>query len=65
MPTTERTYRDDLDGAQGARPVRFILDGISYRINLTEDNAAVLRRVLAPWIIAARRLGKTHGRRAR
>lgn len=56
-------HHDDLDGAQGARPVRFSVDGTNYLIYLTDANTAALRQALAPWVIAARRLGKSHGRR--
>ncbi len=60
--TIDDGHRDDLNGDPGGRPVQFSLDGIRYLIYLNDANAAVLRQVFAPWVIAARRLGKTHGR---
>lgn len=51
---------DDLDGTvcepgQG-ETVLFSLDGISYEIDLTEENAAVLRSTLTRYTDRARRL---------
>jgi hypothetical protein len=44
---------DDLDGSEiadgGGETVRFALDGTSYEIDLTDENAAELRRVLGPY----------------
>lgn len=49
---------DDLDGAPGedVTTVGFALDGRSYEIDLNSDNAEKLRRSLAEFIAAARRL---------
>ena len=46
---------DDLDGSDGASPVRFGVDGQEYLIDLSPPNAAALREALAPWIAAARK----------
>ncbi len=50
---------DDLDGTAGndISTVTFALDGVSYEIDLTEDNAASLRKGLADFVAAARRTG--------
>lgn len=49
---------DDLGGGMAAETVPFALDGKSYEIDLTEQNARALREALAPWIAAARRAGR-------
>jgi hypothetical protein len=53
---------DDIDGTAAARTVPFALDGVTYEIDLSEDNAAALREGLARYIGAGRRVG---GRKAR
>jgi hypothetical protein len=50
---------DDFDGSPAAETVPFALDGRSYEIDLSAENAAELRDVLQPWIDA----GRTRGRR--
>jgi hypothetical protein len=52
---------DDLDGSEAAEQVEFAVDGKSYEIDLSAENSAKLREVLAPFISAARRAG---GRRS-
>ena len=52
---------DDIDGGQATETVTFSLDGVSYEIDLTSDNAAKLRDDLAVWIGHAERTG---GRRS-
>jgi hypothetical protein len=53
---------DDLDKSSPAdETVSFSLDGVSYEIDLTSDNAAKLRDDLAVWIGHAERTG---GRRS-
>jgi hypothetical protein len=54
---------DDIDGSEAAGAVSFSLDGRSYELDLSEDNAAKLRDTLAPFVAAARRSGG--GRRGR
>jgi hypothetical protein len=50
---------DDFDGSPAAETVTFALDGTTYEIDLSAENAAELRDVLRPWIDA----GRTRGRR--
>jgi len=53
---------DDYDGGTAEETVTFALDGAEYEIDLSAENAAELRDVLAPWVSHAR---KTGGRRKR
>lgn len=58
---------DDIDKSSPAdETVSFSLDGVSYEIDLTSDNAAKLRDDLAVWIGHAERTGgrRTSGRSA-
>lgn len=48
---------DDLDGSEADETVEFGLDGISYQIDLSTDNAGELRDALAQYIEHARRSG--------
>ena len=48
---------DDIDGSVAAETVSFALDGVSYEIDLTTDNAAELRAALGPWVGHARKVG--------
>ena len=48
---------DDLDGSQAAETVRFGLDGRLYEADLSEKNAAKLRRSLEAFVASARRTG--------
>lgn len=50
---------DDLDGTSSSdiSTVTFGLDGVTYEIDLNEDNANNLRNHLAEYITAARRTG--------
>ena len=50
---------DDFDGSPAAETMTFALDGTTYEIDLSAENAAELRDVLQPWIVA----GRTRGRR--
>lgn len=52
---------DDLDGSEADETVEFGLDGVSYELDLSEDNATALRNALSDYIEHARRSG---GRRA-
>ena len=57
---------DDLDGSEGAQPVAFGFEGVSYEIDLTAKNRARLEKALAPFIAAARRAprrGRVRGAR--
>jgi hypothetical protein len=57
-------YVDDLDGSEASGTVSFSLDGRSYEIDLSDDNAAKLRDSLASFVAAGRRSG-TSARRGR
>lgn len=48
---------DDVNGGEATETIEFALDGISYEIDLNDENAAKLREDLAPWIGQARRSG--------
>jgi len=52
-------YVDDLDGSDAAGTVAFALDGKSYEIDLSDDNAARLRDSLSAFVAAARRSGSS------
>ncbi|WP_298462027.1 Lsr2 family protein [uncultured Cellulomonas sp.] len=49
---------DDVHGEPADETVTFALDGVSYEIDLTSDNAAALREGLTTWISNARRVGR-------
>ncbi|MBE8523107.1 Lsr2 family protein [Amycolatopsis sp. H6(2020)] len=53
---------DDIDGGVANQTVPFGLDGVSYEIDLSDANAAVLRDELARYVAAGRRIG---GRKVR
>ncbi|MEC3978181.1 histone-like nucleoid-structuring protein Lsr2 [Amycolatopsis sp. H20-H5] len=48
---------DDIDGGEAAQTVPFMLDGVSYEIDLSDDNASRLRSELSKYIGASRRTG--------
>ncbi|MFI5584518.1 Lsr2 family protein [Amycolatopsis sp. NPDC051758] len=48
---------DDLDGSEAEETVEFGLDGVSYQIDLSSDNAEELRDALAQYVEHARRAG--------
>src|SRR5687767_14745192 len=50
-------YTDDLDGSEASGTIEFSLDARQYEIDLSDQNAARLRDVLAPFVAAARRVG--------
>jgi nucleoid-associated protein Lsr2 len=50
-------FEDDLDGGAAAETVTFGLDGVSYEIDLSGANAALLRDVFAAYVDAGRRVG--------
>lgn len=52
---------DDLDDGVAAETVEFGLDGVSYEIDLSDDNAKKLRDALADYVAHARKAG--NGRR--
>ena len=57
-------FTDDLDGSQASGSVAFGLDGREYMIDLSDENAARLRDALAPYVAAARRVGRGRRRTA-
>lgn len=48
---------DDVDGGEAVETVTFGLDGVSYEIDLSEDNASEFREAIAAWVGHARRVG--------
>lgn len=60
---TTITLIDDLDGSEADEQVEFGVDGRTYAIDLSAENAGRLRESLAPFVSAARRTG-TSPRRA-
>ena len=54
---TITVLQDDLDGSDAAETVSFAVDGVSYEIDLNEDNAARLRDDFAVWTAHATRVG--------
>ena len=50
-------FVDDLDGSDAAGTVSFGLDGKTYEIDLSDDNAAKLRDSLASFVAVARKNG--------
>lgn len=54
---------DDIDGGEAEETVSFALDGVSYEIDVSSDNAEQIREAMAPWIGHARRVGGRSGTR--
>lgn len=48
---------DDIDGSDATNTVTFGLDGVSYEIDLNEDNTRQLRSEMEKWTVLARRTG--------
>lgn len=56
---------DDIDGGTADETVTFGLDGVTYEIDLTTENATKLRDVLATWVANGRKVtGRTTSRSA-
>jgi len=55
---------DDLDGTTADQTVTFALDGVTYEIDLTSENAGKLRDALALWVGHARKIGRPAARTA-
>lgn len=56
---------DDVDGGSADETVTFGLDGVTYEIDLTTENAAKLRDGLATWVGHARKVsGRASARSA-
>ncbi|MCC2336524.1 histone-like nucleoid-structuring protein Lsr2 [Cellulomonas wangsupingiae] len=47
---------DDVDGGTADETVTFGLDGVTYEIDLTSENAAKLRDAFAQWVANARKV---------
>ncbi|MGW7292600.1 histone-like nucleoid-structuring protein Lsr2 [Streptomyces xiamenensis] len=53
------TLSDDIDGGEASETVAFGLDGKTYEIDLSEENAEKLRTTLAPYVTAGRKRAKS------
>lgn len=53
---TTITLTDDIDGGKAVETVSFALDGRNYEIDLSKKNAAALRKVLADYTAAGRKV---------
>ncbi|MDF5757802.1 Lsr2 family protein [Spongiactinospora sp. TRM90649] len=59
-------FIDDLDGGEAVGTLKFGLDGTDYEIDLSGKNEDKLRKVLAPFVSAARPVRRERlGRRSR
>ncbi|MDG4795049.1 Lsr2 family protein [Micromonospora sp. WMMD1082] len=57
---------DDIDhSTDDVHTLRFVLDGVEYEIDLAPHNLATMRKNLAPYVAAGRRLGKHTAARPR
>jgi len=58
---------DDVDGGPADETVRFSVEGVSYEIDLSSDNASKLREEFAAWIGHGRRTGgrKSNGAKSK
>jgi Lsr2 len=57
--------QDDLDGGPADETLHFGIGGLEYEIDLSEKNAARLRKQLAPFVEHARKAGRAPRRVAR
>lgn len=48
---------DDFDGSPATQTVNFAVDGVSYEIDLNDQNAASLRKAIGRWTDQGRRVG--------
>ncbi len=48
---------DDIDGGTADETITFSLDGVSYEIDLSTDNAAAMRNAFAPYVGSGRKVG--------
>lgn len=53
------TLADDIDGGEASETIDFGLDGKTYEIDLSEDNAEKLRLALAPYMQAGRKQARS------
>jgi hypothetical protein len=56
---------DDVDGGEAEETVSFALDGVSYEIDVSAENAEAIREAISPWIGHARRVGGRASSRSR
>ncbi|MGO2521222.1 MAG: histone-like nucleoid-structuring protein Lsr2 [Microbacterium sp.] len=54
---TRIVLTDDLDGSEATSTVDFALDGVTYEIDLNDENAQKLREDFASWLEHSRRVG--------
>jgi hypothetical protein len=52
-----RVLVDDTDGSPADETIRFRLDDMLFEIDLSWENAEMLRTVFAPYVAAARKVG--------
>lgn len=57
------TLIDDIDGTEAIETITFTLDGTSYEIDLSAENAGKFRFALEPYTAAARRTTRQSARR--
>jgi hypothetical protein len=50
---------DDIDGGDADETVTFAVDGAQYEIDLSKKNAAKMRDLLAPYVAAGTKVGRT------
>lgn len=59
------TWVDDIDSTPADETVTFAFDGVTYEIDLSNDNIEEFRNAMARWIEPARRVsGGRRGRRS-
>jgi hypothetical protein len=56
---------DDIDGGDASQTVTFALDGVTYEIDLNDENAAKLRDAFSLWVGNGRRVSGRSARAAR
>jgi hypothetical protein len=56
---------DDIDGGEAAETVPFAIDGRSYEIDLSDENAQILRDRLSLYVQHARKTGEGGRRHSR
>jgi hypothetical protein len=52
---------DDIDGSEADHTIEFGLDGVLYTIDLSDKNAAKLRKAFDPYLAVAARAGRGSG----
>ncbi|MGH3977128.1 MAG: histone-like nucleoid-structuring protein Lsr2, partial [Pseudonocardiaceae bacterium] len=53
------TTVDDIDGSEDAKTIEFGLDGVGYEIDLSKNNADLLREALSPYVAHAQKVSST------